>query len=120
MDITPFVSADQKLIQSYTQGRFRINGEVFSYPVLVWGAHVEEWCVSDFTQINDQIHALNGQIDVLLIGGGATFSVLSPSKRAAFIGLGFSVDVMDTGAACRTYNVLTAEGRRVAAALRTL
>lgn len=117
MDITPLVSADLKLIQSYKTGQFRINGQIFSSAVVVCGDDVNEWRVESFDEINDQIKALDGKIDVLLIGAGASFTVLSPVERAKFQGLGFTVDVMDTPAACRTYNVLTSEGRRVAAAL---
>ncbi|MDD3021351.1 MAG: Mth938-like domain-containing protein [Alphaproteobacteria bacterium] len=117
MDITPLVSADLKLIQSYKTGQFRINGQVYDHPVLILGDSVVAWGVSAFDEVNDQIRSLEGQVDVLLIGAGESFSVLPPSKRVQFQGLGFTVDVMDTPAACRTYNVLTSEGRRVAAAL---
>ncbi len=117
MDITPLVSADLKLVQSYKAGQFKINGQVYDHPVLICGENVSKWNVSAFDQVNDQIRALTGQIDVLLIGAGVSFSVLPPAQRAQFQGLGFTVDVMDTPAACRTYNVLTSEGRRVAAAL---
>ncbi|MCB1557762.1 MAG: Mth938-like domain-containing protein [Alphaproteobacteria bacterium] len=117
MDITPLVSSNLKLIQSYKTGQFRINGQVFDGPVLIHGEQAEEWCVSSFDDINAQIKSLDGHIDVLLIGAGASFSVLPPAQRAKFQGFGFTVDVMDTPAACRTYNVLTSEGRRVAAAL---
>ncbi len=43
--------------------------------------------------------------------------VLAPGVRAPLRAIGLIVDIMDTGAACRTYNVLAGEGRRVAAAL---
>ncbi|HNQ92285.1 MAG TPA: Mth938-like domain-containing protein [Alphaproteobacteria bacterium] len=117
MDITPLVTPDFKLIQSYAAGMFRVSGEVYECPVLICGDNAEEWRVLSFLDVNDQIKALSGFIDVLLIGAGSTFSVLPPSQRAVFAGLGFTVEVMDTPAACRTYNVLTAEGRQVAAAL---
>jgi uncharacterized protein len=44
-------------------------------------------------------------------------SPVPPALRAALRGAGIAVEPMDTGAACRTFNVLLAEGRRVAAAL---
>ncbi len=117
MDITPLVSSELKLIQSYKAGQFKVNGQVYDYPVIIFGETIGHWTVSSFQEINDQIKSLAGHIDVLLIGAGASFSVLPPAERAKFQGLGFTVDVMDTPAACRTYNVLTSEGRRVAAAL---
>ena len=73
--------------------------------------------MSSFRDINDQIKRLSGQVDVLLIGAGASFVPFTPAERAQYSKLGFTVDVMDTPAACRTYNILAAEGRRVAAAL---
>lgn len=119
MDITPLVSLDLKLVRSYQAGRFNINGEIFDYPVIICGNRVERWTEPQIT-IGVQLENLAGDIDVLLIGAGEKFTVLPPEKRAAFFGLGFSVDVMDTPAACRTFNVLTSEGRRVAAALMTI
>lgn len=117
MDITPLVSPNLKLIQSYKAGQFKVNGQVYDYPVIIFAETIGHWTVESFDEINDQISSLTGHIDVLLIGAGPSFSVLPPAQRAKFKGLGFTVDVMDTPAACRTYNVLTSEGRRVAAAL---
>ena len=119
MDITPQIAPGLKIIQSYQAGCFRINGEKFSGPVMVMDDKVLPWVPSAQGGIinDDDIRALKGQVDVLLIGMGGQFSMLPPSQRARFIGIGFQVDIMDTPAACRTYNILTMEGRRVAAAL---
>ena len=56
-------------------------------------------------------------IEILLIGSGATFEMAPAALRSALGARGVSIESMDTGAACRTYNVLMAEDRRVAAAL---
>jgi uncharacterized protein len=61
--------------------------------------------------------AASRQIEILLVGSGARFALLAPDVRRSLQERGLSVDAMDTGAACRTYNILRAEGRRVAAAL---
>ena len=53
----------------------------------------------------------------LLLGCGARMMPVSPTLRQALKSVGISLEAMDTGAACRTYNVLLAEDRRVAAAL---
>ena len=58
---------------------------------------------------------LEGASDVVLFGSGAEQIFLTPSQKEALGSL--RPETMDTGAACRTYNVLMAEGRRVAAAL---
>ena len=54
---------------------------------------------------------------VLLLGTGARQRFPSPRLAAELAALGIGVEVMDSAAACRTYNVLAAEGRQVAAAL---
>ena len=61
--------------------------------------------------------ALAGTLDVCLLGCGAHMQPLPRDLRAALKDAGLTVDPMDTGAACRTYNVLTGEGRAVAAAV---
>jgi uncharacterized protein len=118
MDITPLMRPELKIIQSYGTGFFRVNGEILKHHILVTDETVTEWMGGqDPLQVSDDVRALKGRVDILLIGMGTNFPVLPPSKRAQFEGLGMTVDIMDTASACRTYNVLTAEGRRVAAAL---
>jgi uncharacterized protein len=63
------------------------------------------------------VFAEKGALGVLLLGSGRTLARPGPSVRQAFVSEGVALEVMDTGAACRTYNVLLAEGRPVAAAL---
>ena len=122
MDVTPLIPPDQKVIQSYAEGRFRISGEIFETPVIVGAGFVQVWDIpAGMTEITpenaDQFLFLSEKIDVLLIGTGAAATFLMPAIRQAFKEKGLPVEVMDTGAACRTFNVLSAEGRRVAAAL---
>ncbi len=56
-------------------------------------------------------------IDVLIIGTGADIAAVSPGLRQALREAGIGVEIMATGPAVRTYNILLAEGRPVAAAL---
>lgn len=120
MDVTPQAATSLKIIQSYKGNGFRVSGNIFSGPIIVMGDAVLSWDIpssNDKQFLTADIRSLSGQIDVLLIGAGQKFSFMTPVQRAAFSNMGFSVDVMDTPAACRTYNVLILEGRRVAAAL---
>ena len=55
--------------------------------------------------------------EIVLLGTGAAFSFPEPRKLASLHQAGIGVEVMDTAAACRTYNILMAEGRNVVAAL---
>ena len=57
------------------------------------------------------------RLEILLVGTGKRLVPLHPMLKAQLRERGIGADPMDTGAACRTYNVLMAEGRRVAAAL---
>ena len=68
---------------------------------------------ADFGKLFDEADA----IDILLVGMGPDLRPLPPALRAAFREAGISADPMSTGAAVRTYNVLLAEDRQVAAAL---
>ena len=55
--------------------------------------------------------------ELLVLGCGPRALFVPPDKRAALKAAGLGLEVVDTGSACRIYNVLVAEGRRVAAAL---
>lgn len=55
--------------------------------------------------------------EVVLLGTGTVFRYPTPALLASLTGRGIGVEVMDTGAACRTFNVLAAEGRQVVAAI---
>ena len=55
--------------------------------------------------------------ELLVVGCGSRSVFVPPAVRAALKDIGLSLEVVDTGSACRIYNVLLAEGRRVAAAL---
>lgn len=124
MDITPLVPEGRQIIQSYASGHFRVSGAVYAGPVVVFPDRTMAWGVTpalealtaaDFlTLLND---GLNGDLDVLLVGCGAVMRSMPFALRQSLSQCGVAIDFMDTGAACRTYNVLMAEGRRVAAAL---
>ena len=60
---------------------------------------------------------LQDKPDIVLLGTGATQRFLHPHVLAPLTDAGVGVETMDTRAACRTYNILVGEGRRVAAML---
>ena len=121
MDITPLVPEGRQIIESYGDDGFRISGERYPGPVIVWPESVVPWAVSGIAsaaiETLDAVLSAEPPIEILLIGSGATFEMAPPTLRSAIGARGLSVESMDTGAACRTYNVLMAEDRRVAAAL---
>lgn len=122
MDITPLIDEHKKIIRSYSDQRFRINADIFEGNVVVFPDEVHEWHIdksADSLSEDDfgLILSKADDIDVVFIGCGKSMAMLSPELRAAFSDRNIVVESMDTGAACRTYNVLMAEGRRVVAAL---
>ena len=121
MDITPLVPEGRQIIESYGDDGFRISGERYPGPVIVWPEGVATWAVSAIgtaaIETLDAVFAAEPPIEIVLIGSGASFEMAPAALRAALGARGLSIESMDTGAACRTYNVLMAEDRRVAAAL---
>ncbi len=125
MDVTPLVRQGSKIIQSYADGKFRISGDIFEGGVIVTAETVTPWhppaSIKDLTEENFMTLASSLQgFDVLLMGTGKTLSFPETALRLALKSKKINLDFMDTGAACRTYNVLMAEGRRVAAILMPL
>lgn len=122
MDVTPLIRADAQIIQSYTAGVFRISGISYEQAVLVTPDETTVWeGVKNFEDLNlesfENLIQKSNEIDVLLLGTGSTMQFFDLALKAQLSAKGLPIDVMDTGAACRTYNVLMAEGRRVVAAL---
>jgi uncharacterized protein len=112
---------ERQLIQTYGPGRFRISDVDHHGAVLVLPQRTVAWTAAAAVDIApDNLAAVieaAPPVEVLVVGCGAKASFITPSKRNALKAHGIVLEVMDTGAACRTYNVLLAEGRRVAAAL---
>jgi uncharacterized protein len=108
-------------ISGYGRGRFRIGGINHAGSILILPDGVYSWPVTDPASLSaDDLRAvLNFQPSpgFLILGTGA--SQLFPDKplRTAFADAGIGLEAMDTGAACRTYNVLLSEERVFAAAL---
>ena len=115
MDITPRIPTGRKIITGYGGGGFKINHEFTSGSLLVFLDEVRPWD-GDVTAL-PQLLAQQTEIELLLIGTGERTAQIDPATRTAFREKGIAVDVMDTGAACRTFNVLLAEERKVAAAV---
>ncbi len=100
-------------IAGYGPGFFRIAGKVINGPVLTGPSGPVPWAGYDDTA---PLLALTGAVDVLFIGTGAEVAHVPPEFRAALERAGIGVESMASPAACRTYNVLLSEGRRIALA----
>ena len=121
MDVTPLVPAGRQIIERYGDGRFRVTGVVYEGSILVFLDRVVAWPLGDIGALAlDQLAeviAADPPVDVLLIGCGLGVRPVPPAIKKALRAAGVGTEPMDTSAACRTYNILAAEGRRVAAAL---
>ena len=101
-------------IEGYGPGFFRIGGQVHEGAVLVSEAGVTGWGGYDDLA---PLLALSDAVDVLFIGTGSEIAPLPSGVRSALEEAGLGVEMMASPTACRSYNVLLSEGRRVAAAL---
>lgn len=120
MDVTPLIPAGRQVIQRYHAGGFRITGQDYSGAVIVMPGAAFEWPLAapDLSSgAFDSLMPYVDELDVVLLGTGAARMFVDAGVLHAVKDKGVMVDIMDTGAACRTYNVLMAEGRRIAAAL---
>jgi len=110
--------ATQRII-SYTALELRLTDRVITHSALIFGASVTDWPVRQPSDLNDStlapLRALGVDLVLLATGERQQFPAidfLNATRRA-----GLALEVMDTGAACRTYNVLISEDRAVALAV---
>jgi uncharacterized protein len=108
------------VIRSYGNGELRVNeqryrgGVILSAATVIADANVQN--LDDLLAI-DVSRALSLEPELVLLGTGARQIFPAPSYGAQFLRAGIGFEVMDTSAACRTFNVLVGEQRRVAAIL---
>jgi uncharacterized protein len=107
----------RQLIERYGASGFRVSGVIFTGPVLVFPERTILWENAAPTIEGLAPVIAEGGIELVILGLGRRGAPAAPTLRAALKAHGIGVEAMDTGAACRTYNVLLAEDRRVAAAL---
>ena len=114
--------APPSIIDAFGGGGFRIAGERFDGSVLILQGQARPWPVRSLQAL--QPHHLSPlaslgplEIEVLLLGVGAVMALAPRPVREAMFNAGVGLDAMSTPEACRMYNYLAGEGRRVAAAL---
>ncbi len=120
MKIQRELGAGQNVIRSYGRVQIIVNQDTFTTSLIVTPEHiVRDWRPRAFAELTaedfDAVVALGPE--VILLGTGAHLRFPDPSLMRTLVAANIGFEVMDTGAACRTYNVLMTEGRRVAAAL---
>lgn len=122
MDITPLVPKGRQLVQAYGDGGFRISGTRYEGSVWVFPDSTHAWPLDDFAalipeSLQELVDKATQHAGILLIGTGKSMLPAPKALRLICQKAGIALEAMDTGAACRTYNVLLTEERAVAAAL---
>lgn len=114
MRLNEIVFDDSQPIEGYGPGFFRIGGTLIQGPVITGPKGTQTW--SGLEDI-EPLLALADQIDVLFVGTGADIAHLPDTLLEPLQEAGVGVEAMASPAACRTYNVLLSEGRRIALAM---
>lgn len=107
-------------IRRYEPGRITVNETVYERSLVVSPDELfVDWPPESFSELEEEHMRFLATLspELVLLGTGANQHFPNPGLLRALITQGIGVEVMDTAAACRTYNVLLAEERRVAAAL---
>ncbi|MCE8511151.1 Mth938-like domain-containing protein [Ruegeria pomeroyi] len=113
MRLTEVTYSGARPVDGYGPGFFRIGGEVHQGALLTGPDGPAPWIGYQDTA---PLLALAGQVDVLFIGTGAEVAHIPQALRQSLEQAGLGVEAMTSPAACRTYNVLLGEGRRIALA----
>jgi len=122
MDVTPLVPKGRQLVQGYGDNGFRVSGTRYEGSVWILPEQTIAWPVSAISEVTPdslkELIALSAQhVRILLIGTGKSMLPMPMAWRTMAREADVALEAMDTGAACRTYNVLLTEERSVAAAL---
>jgi len=106
-------------ITGYGDGYVMLNGARRETSVVVLADRIEDWTTRSFDELSaadfEFLRELN--VEIVLLGTGPRQRFPHPRLTAALAQAGVGLEVMDVQAACRTYNILVAEERKVAAAL---
>ena len=112
--------SDVQTISGYGPGWLGVNGEKITYSVIISskGERIE-WSSGRFEELGPEHFAQLAQLEteVVIFGSGSRIRFPQAAWLKPLMARRIGIETMDTAAACRTYNVLLAEGRAVVAAL---
>lgn len=106
-------------ITKYSAGCVTINDEHYTSAIMLMPEFIAPWNVTDITQLQEQdlLAAIELRPDVILVGTGDISVFLDATLMQIATTHNIGIEVMSTAAACRTFTVLAAEGRKVLALL---
>ncbi len=116
------MARDAPTIDAYGGGGFRLSGEWHAGSLLILADQAQPWPVASLADLTPEslapvIAAGRAEVEFLLLGVGMPNAQPPRAIREVLATAGMGLEFMDTAAAARLYNVLTSEGRRLAAAL---
>lgn len=99
--------------------RIRVGDMVYNESVILTPETLEKWTISRVSDLQEEdfVNFANLGIEVLILGTGTTVVFPNPAITQPLMKKSIGMEVMDTAAACRTYNILLGDGRSVAAGL---
>lgn len=109
----------RNLFSGYGPGYIAINGARYQHSMIVLPDRLADWEPARFEDLTAAMFAeLAGlPLEILILGTGAKLRFPSPALTRSLYEARIGLEVMDTQAACRTYNILLSEDRRVGAAI---
>lgn len=124
VDITPMIPADRQVIDGFGPGQICVAGQWRDGALIVLSTTTLSWAVESFEALTladfQPVIDADPAVEILLLGCGRSAKLLPKALRQGLRDAGIVTESMDTAAACRTFNVLLAEERRVAAAILPL
>ena len=108
-----------QLFSGYGSGYVTVNGVRYETGVIVTPDKVTEWTANGFEALSAADFSFVSELkpEIVILGTGATQRFPRAELAQSLASTGVGVEIMDSRAACRTYNILASEGRKVAAAI---
>jgi uncharacterized protein len=109
----------QSCDRSEQRFQLKIGGNLYNSSLILTPENLEMWAVNEVSEvsINDFQRLAEIDAEVIILGTGPTLVFPPQSLTLPLINKGIGLEVMDTPAACRTYNILAADGRKPLAGL---
>jgi len=109
------------LIRSYTEGTFRIGEQRHTHSIIVTPQQIMKWSLSSINDLKNEdfvsIFEMDLKPELVILGTGTQLQFPKPEQTRSLIDAQIGLEVMDTAAACRTYNILADDGRKAVAFL---
>lgn len=109
------------LIRSYTEGTFQIGEQQYAHSIIVTPQRIMKWDLSSINALQDEDFAVifekHLKPELIILGTGAQLHFPAAAQTRSLIDAQIGIEIMDTAAACRTYNILADDGRKAVACL---